>query len=82
MWGDEFRGIHALGGLTMLILHPQYTGRPSRLNMLQQLVDEMRDTGDVWFVNGIELARYAPRTSAPTGGRAPSHSGADSAVNG
>jgi len=59
VWGDEFRGIHALDGLTMLILHPQYTGRPSRLNMLQQLVDEMRDTGDVWFVNGIELARYA-----------------------
>src|SRR5713226_3699390 len=59
VWGDEFRGIHALGGLTMLILHPQYTGRPSRLNMLQQLVDEMRDTGDVWFVNGMELARYA-----------------------
>ena len=59
VWRDEFRGIHALGGLTMLILHPQYTGRPSRLNMLQQLVDAMRDTGDVWFVNGVELARYA-----------------------
>jgi hypothetical protein len=27
--------------------------------MLQQLVDEMRDTGDVWLVNGRELARYA-----------------------
>ncbi|HEV8318917.1 MAG TPA: polysaccharide deacetylase, partial [Vicinamibacterales bacterium] len=59
VWREEFRGIHGVGGLTMLILHPQYTGRPSRLNMLQQLVDEMRDTGDVWFVNGVELARYA-----------------------
>ena len=59
VWREEFLGIHGVGGLTMLILHPQYTGRPSRLNMLQQLVDEMRDTGDVWFVNGIELARYA-----------------------
>ena len=59
VWRDEFRGIHGVGGLTMLILHPQYTGRPSRLNMLQQLVDEMRDAGDVWFVNGVELARYA-----------------------
>jgi hypothetical protein len=58
VWRDEFRGIHELGGLTMLILHPQYTGRPSRLNMLQQLVDEMRDTAGVWFVNGMELARY------------------------
>ena len=51
----------------MLILHPQYTGRPSRLNMLQQLVDEMRDTGDVWFVNGIELARYALTDAANIG---------------
>jgi hypothetical protein len=51
----------------MLILHPQYTGRPSRLNMLQQFVDEMRAAGDVWFVNGIELARYALRAAANIG---------------
>src|SRR5215471_13373760 len=43
VWRDEFFGIHSVGGLTMLILHPQYTGRPSRLTMLQQLVDQMRD---------------------------------------
>ena len=59
VWGDEFRGIHALGGLTMLILHPQYT-RPSLAT--QHAAAARRrdaDTGDVWFVNGIELARYA-----------------------
>ena len=67
MWREEFLGLHGVGGLTMLILHPQYTGRPSRLNMLQQLVDEMRDTGDVWFVNGIELARYALTEAAGIG---------------
>jgi peptidoglycan/xylan/chitin deacetylase (PgdA/CDA1 family) len=66
-WGDEFRGIHGLGGLTMLILHPQYTGRPSRLDMLQGLVDEMRDTGGVWFANGVELARHALTAAAGTG---------------
>ncbi|PYM13400.1 MAG: ribulose phosphate epimerase [Candidatus Rokuibacteriota bacterium] len=67
VWRDEFRGIRAVGGLTMLILHPQYTGRPSRLNMLQELVDEMRDTEGVWFVNGVELARYALTAAANTG---------------
>jgi len=64
VWRDEFLGIHGLGGLTMLILHPQYTGRPSRLNMLQQLVDEMRESAGVWFVNGVELARYALTAAA------------------
>lgn len=67
VWRDEFRGIHALGGLTMMILHPQYTGRPSRLDMLQQLVDEMRDVGGVWFVNGVTLARYALTDAADIG---------------
>jgi len=65
VWRDEFHGIHQVGGLTMLILHPQYSGRPSRVGMLQQLVDEMRDTGGVWFTHGAELARYA--LSAPAG---------------
>jgi hypothetical protein len=27
--------------------------------MLQELVDEMRDAGGVWFTHGAELARYA-----------------------
>jgi peptidoglycan/xylan/chitin deacetylase (PgdA/CDA1 family) len=59
VWRDEFRGIHDVGGVTMLILHPQYTGRPSRLRMLQELVDDMRAAEGVWFTNGAELARYA-----------------------
>ncbi len=67
VWRDEFRGIHAVGGLTMLILHPQYTGRPSRLAMLQQLVDDMRSAGGVWFANGVELARWALDDAAGAG---------------
>jgi peptidoglycan/xylan/chitin deacetylase (PgdA/CDA1 family) len=66
-WRDEFRGIHEVGGLTMFILHPQYTGRPSRLRMLEELVDEMRQAGGVWFTHGAELARYAASEAAGTG---------------
>jgi peptidoglycan/xylan/chitin deacetylase (PgdA/CDA1 family) len=66
-WRDEFRGIHECGGLTMLILHPQYTGRPSRLRMLQEIVDEMRATDGVWFTHGVELARYALSEAAGIG---------------
>src|SRR5262249_8721629 len=67
VWRDEFRGIHAVGGLTMLILHPQYIGRPSRLRMLQELVDDMRAAGGVWFTHGAELARYALSSAASIG---------------
>jgi peptidoglycan/xylan/chitin deacetylase (PgdA/CDA1 family) len=67
VWRDEFHGIHQVGGLTMLILHPQYVGRPSRVRMLQELVDEMRDAGGVWFTHGAELARYALTDEAGTG---------------
>ena len=67
MWRDEFLGIHQVGGLTMLILHPQYSGRPSRVRMLQELVDQMRDAGGVWFTHGAELARYALSAAADIG---------------
>jgi len=67
VWRDEFRGIHGVGGLTMFILHPQYSGRPSRLQMLQELVDEMRSAEGVWFTHGAELARYALSDAAGIG---------------
>jgi peptidoglycan/xylan/chitin deacetylase (PgdA/CDA1 family) len=67
VWRDEFRGIHNVAGLTMLILHPQYTGRPSRLAMLQALVDEIRDADGVWLTHGAELARYALSNAAGIG---------------
>jgi len=67
VWREEFRGIHDVGGLTMLILHPQYTGRPSRLRMLQELVDDMRAAEGVWFTTGAELARYALSEGAGIG---------------
>ena len=70
-WRDEFRGMHPLGGAFTLILHPQYIGRPSRLLMLQQLVDYMRTFSGVWFAQGVELARYVatPAAGAGTDGR-------------
>jgi len=67
VWRDEFRGIHDVGGVTMLILHPQYTGRPSRLAMLQTLVDEVRAADGVWVTHGAELARYALSDAAGIG---------------
>lgn len=71
VWKEEFRGMYPLGGAYMLILHPQYTGRPSRLLMLQELVDYMRAQPGVWFAQGVELARHvlSDASGAGTDGR-------------
>jgi len=59
--------MHRLGGAYTLILHPQYIGRPSRLQMLQDLVDYMRTFPGVWFTHGAELARYVASEAAGAG---------------
>ena len=35
--------------------------------MLQELVDQMRDAGGVWFTHGAALARYALSAAAAIG---------------
>jgi peptidoglycan/xylan/chitin deacetylase (PgdA/CDA1 family) len=65
IWKQEFAAVHALGGLFMMILHPQLSGRPSRLRMLQELVDYMRTFEGVWFAGGAEVAR---RVASQQGG--------------
>ncbi len=67
VWKDEFRGMHALAGACTLVLHPQYVGRPSRLLMLQELVDYMRSVSGVWFARGIEVADYVASEAARVG---------------
>ncbi|PYM60907.1 MAG: ribulose phosphate epimerase [Candidatus Rokuibacteriota bacterium] len=67
IWQAEFRGMHPLGGAFTLILHPQFIGRPSRVQMLQVLVDDMRTCSGVWFTHGLELARWVTSEGAGAG---------------
>ena len=57
-WTEEFRGIYRFGGLFNLTMHPQLTGRPGRMLMLQQLIDYIRGFPDVWFATGSEIAEF------------------------
>jgi peptidoglycan/xylan/chitin deacetylase (PgdA/CDA1 family) len=66
-WKDEFRGMHALGGAFTLILHPQFIGRPSRVLMLQALVDYVRTFPGVWLTHGLELAQWVASEAAGAG---------------
>jgi peptidoglycan/xylan/chitin deacetylase (PgdA/CDA1 family) len=67
IWKEEFRGMHGLGGAYTLILHPQYTGRPSRVLMLQELLDYMRSKPGVWIASGREIARHVVSAAAAAG---------------
>jgi peptidoglycan/xylan/chitin deacetylase (PgdA/CDA1 family) len=56
IWTDELRAIHALGGVTTMVLHPQVVGRPSRLALLSALLDTAEELDAVWLPTMGELA--------------------------
>ena len=53
---DEFREIHRWGGLFDLVMHPQVTGRPSRIALLREMIAFIRGFPDVWFATGSQVA--------------------------
>ena len=58
IWKPEFEGLYELGRYMGLTCHPQCIGRISRLKMLDKLLGEMAEKGDVWFANCKELADW------------------------
>lgn len=58
LYQEEFRGIHAYGGLFTLTMHPQASGRPSRVLMLKELIEYVRSFPDVWIASPAEVVEY------------------------
>ncbi len=56
IWSDEFQEIYRWGGLFDLVMHPQFTGRPSRLATLRQFIAFTRRFPDVWYATGQQIA--------------------------
>lgn len=56
IWLDEFREIYRWGGLVDVVMHPQISGRPSRIAMLRTFIHEARKLPGVWFATGAEVA--------------------------
>lgn len=65
IWEEEFRGIHALGGLTVLTMHPQIIGRPGRLRMLDAFLDAVLATEGVSVLTAREAAAAARHDMEP-----------------
>lgn len=53
---DEFREIYRWGGLFDLVMHPQVSGRPSRIALLREMIAFIRTFPHVWFATGEEIA--------------------------
>ncbi|MGC3992167.1 MAG: polysaccharide deacetylase [Chthoniobacteraceae bacterium] len=58
LWWREFSAMHDYGCCFVLTLHPWLSGRPSRVQLLEDLVKAMREKGGVWFARGAEIAEY------------------------
>ncbi len=54
----EFDGCHRFGLCYPLMLHPQVSGSPGRLLMLEKLIQHILDKGDVWVATGEEIAAH------------------------
>jgi peptidoglycan-N-acetylglucosamine deacetylase len=58
IYKEEFRAIHASGGLFVLTMHPQLSGRPSRVFMVKELMDYVTGFDDVWLPRPIDIVDY------------------------
>jgi peptidoglycan/xylan/chitin deacetylase (PgdA/CDA1 family) len=56
-WQEEFTGIYTYGGLCMVTMHPQLSGRPGRVQMLERFIQYARAMPEpVWFDSAAEVA--------------------------
>jgi peptidoglycan/xylan/chitin deacetylase (PgdA/CDA1 family) len=58
IYKEEFRALHACGGLFVLVMHPQLSGRPSRVLMLKEFMDYVKSFENVWLPRPIDVVEY------------------------
>ncbi|MFV0334058.1 MAG: polysaccharide deacetylase family protein [Tropicimonas sp.] len=58
IWTEEFDQTRDWGGVTSMVMHPQVTGRPMRINILDQFLTHVRRFDDVWIARGADIAGH------------------------
>lgn len=56
IWKKEFEVLYSWGAYLDLVMHPQGIGRPSRLAVLEELIEYIRTFDGVWFATCEEIA--------------------------
>ncbi|MFM0598214.1 polysaccharide deacetylase family protein [Paraburkholderia dilworthii] len=57
-WKQDFAAFHRFGLCFVLRLHPELIGTAGRIDVLRELLDEMRAHDGVWFATGAEVAHW------------------------
>ncbi len=58
LYKEELEGIHAYGGIFTLTMHPQASGRPSRVLMLKSFMEHVTSQKDIWVTSPAKLVAY------------------------
>jgi peptidoglycan/xylan/chitin deacetylase (PgdA/CDA1 family) len=58
IWREEFEGAYEEGGFFNLMGHPQVIGRPSRMRMLERLIQHILGKKDVWIAPPLAVAEH------------------------
>lgn len=58
IYKEEFRAVHSCGGLFVLVMHPQLSGRPSRVLMLNELISYVKGFEGVWMPRPLDVVDY------------------------
>jgi peptidoglycan-N-acetylglucosamine deacetylase len=58
MWTLELEAMHRLGAAFVLCCHPFLSGRPSRAEALERLIERMKALDGLWITTGGEVARH------------------------
>ncbi len=61
LWMAEFEGLYEIGGCFMLTMHPQLTGRISRLKALEKLIRQIQGYPRVWWTTSKAIAEFWAR---------------------
>lgn len=58
MWTLELEALHRLGAAFVLCCHPFLSGRPSRAEVLERLIERMKALDGLWITTVGEVARH------------------------
>lgn len=58
IWAAEFEKAYEEGTLFVLTMHPKYIGHRSRMVLLEELIELIRQHEGVWFATHADIARY------------------------
>lgn len=66
MWSGEASVAAAAGNCFVLTTHPFISGRPTRINMLAQLIEHLSSLEGAWITTLAEIAEHAARVAEET----------------